>query len=110
MIYNVLSPQGLRTFLFCAFLSLLFVVLHLYFIMKNPISMKAQTLLLIDKEELSEIIREQIAELVKTLPASVQSPIDPNGSELLTRQQAAQYLHITLPTLNAWTQQGTIKA
>ena len=48
--------------------------------------MKAQTLFLIDKEELSEIIREQIAELVKTLSANVHAPIDPNGSKLLTRQ------------------------
>jgi excisionase family DNA binding protein len=72
--------------------------------------MTTQTLLLINKEELSEIIREQITELVRTLSANVQTPIDPNGSELLTRHQAAQYLHITLPTSNAWTQQGTIKA
>ena len=72
--------------------------------------MKTQTLLLINKEELLDMFSDQMAELVKTLLATIQTPTDQHGSELFTRKQAAEYLHITLPTLNAWTQQGTIRA
>lgn len=34
----------------------------------------------------------------------------PNGAELITRQETAEILRITLPTLNNWTKNGLLKS
>ena len=57
------------------------------------------------KEIVSEVVREEIESLKSFLsyPAIV-------DTEYLTREQAAKKLHITLPTLGAWTKAGRIKS
>lgn len=57
------------------------------------------------KEIVSEVVREEIEALKSFLnyPAIV-------DKEYLTRDQAAKKLHVTLPTLRAWTKNGRIKA
>jgi excisionase family DNA binding protein len=49
------------------------------------------------------MIEGRINEFAKTL-----APLPTNGGDLLTREQAAALLNITLPTLNTWTKTGKL--
>ena len=70
-----------------------------------------QELIITTPEQLKSLIEATVkAELCRQLQTFGQAkvPTDTN-SELLTRDDAAKYLHITLPTLNTYTKSGRIK-
>jgi len=70
-----------------------------------------QELIITTPEQLKNVVSEAIkAELDRQLQtlAAAQAPTDPND-EVLTREDAAAYLHITLPTLNTYTKSGKVK-
>lgn len=69
--------------------------------------MQQQTnFLTISTDELISLITSTIEHVLsQALPAPVQAPTENN---LLTREQAAKKLHITLPTLHKWTKEGRL--
>lgn len=66
-------------------------------------------LTLLNKEDLKEAILEVILPLMQNHQHNNPRTIQINESDLLSRKEAAAYLKITLPTLHAWTRQGTIE-
>jgi excisionase family DNA binding protein len=59
-------------------------------------------------DELSELIRAAVEQTVRPMiEAAVQPPHSP---KLLTRQQTARFLGVSLPTLHEWTMNGKITA
>lgn len=70
-----------------------------------------QEIIVTTTEQLKTVISEAIkTELDRQLQMfdPAQAPTDPND-EVLTRENAAAYQHITLPTLNTYTKSGKIK-
>lgn len=57
------------------------------------------------RDFIDDILSDILDEFAKTL-----APLPSNGRDLLTREQAAGLLNITLPTLNTWTKTGKLKS
>lgn len=66
------------------------------------------SLVLFDKDDLRELIRESIKEIVTDSKKEGESPI--SLSPLLTRDEAAKMLDVTLVTLGQWVKDGRIPA
>lgn len=58
------------------------------------------------KEELANLIKE----VIKKELASFNPTQEDNPNKLYTRKEVSKLLDISLPTLNEWTKNGTIKA
>jgi len=56
---------------------------------------------------LQTLVETITAAVVKTLESA---PLNSKNEKLLTRQQTAKILQVSLPTLNNWTKKGIIKA
>jgi len=69
--------------------------------------MAAQVLFSIPELEFKTIIRDAVLNAISEI-APQQQQID-NSTELLTRKETAEFLGITLPTLNDWTKKQVIK-
>jgi hypothetical protein len=54
---------------------------------------------------IDEIMKGNFNEFAKTL-----APLPSIGGDLLTREQTAELLNITLPTLSTWTKTGKLKS
>jgi excisionase family DNA binding protein len=57
------------------------------------------------RDYLDDILSNKLDEFAKT-----RAPLPSKGGDLLTREQAAEILNITLPTLNTWTKTGKLKS
>lgn len=64
---------------------------------------RSMVIIQLTREEIQQIIRSEIASAL----AAMQSKAE---DELLSRRSTAEYLGVTLPTLNAWEKKGYIKA
>lgn len=62
--------------------------------------------LIIPIDDLKKVIKESVLEVLESIQPNTQS-VDDN---LLTRQETAKYLHISLGTLDSYTKNGFIKA
>jgi len=69
--------------------------------------MAAQVIFSIPEPEFKTIIRDAVLNAISEI-APKQQPTD-TTPELLTRAETAEYLGVSLPTLNDWTKNGTVK-
>lgn len=69
--------------------------------------MKQQLMLdLVSEAELRELIRQVVGEL---LAAQVNTPLQEHHAGLLTREEAAMYLRVSVPTLHRRVQDGSLR-
>jgi len=61
--------------------------------------------IIVEADELSEMIREAIREEMAN-----HKPAPPDQNKLLTRAETAQYLSVSLPTLNRYVSSGRLKS
>ncbi len=61
--------------------------------------------IIIEADELSEMIREAVTEAMAS-----HEPAPQDQNKLLTRTETAQYLSVSLPTLNRYTASGRLRS
>ncbi len=54
-------------------------------------------------------LTDLVGQIVRAVRADMDTAAAPPPEELLTRHETAKLLHVTLPTLRAWTRQGYVK-
>jgi excisionase family DNA binding protein len=70
--------------------------------------MKENITFQISPEEFRGIIADEVARVVRPIIEQVSQPVE--RDKLLTRQDTARYLGVSLPTLHEWTKTGKIVA